>query len=135
MADISKLSVDDIEYDIKDETARTSISDLSDRLQALIDTVATLGSGGAVRVTEVTLLAENWVGEASPYSQVVSIDGVTERSKVDLSPSVEQLVVFHNKDLAFVAENEGGVVTVYAIGQKPENDYTIQATVREVDEG
>ncbi len=66
------------------------------------------------------------------YSQVVQIDGVTENSQVDLTPSVEQLAVFHEKDLAFVTENVDGVVTVYAIGQKPPNNYTIQVTITEV---
>ena len=51
---------------------------------------------------------------------------------MDLTPSVEQLAVFYDKDLTFVTENEDGVVTVYAIGQKPTNDYTIQVTITEV---
>jgi hypothetical protein len=80
----------------------------------------------------VSLPSANWVGSANLYSQVVDIDGVTENSQVDLTPSVEQLVIFYEKDLTFVTENEGGVVTVYAIGQKPENDYTIQVTITEV---
>lgn len=84
------------------------------------------------RIADVVLLAANWQGDAHPYSQVVAIDGVTANSQVDLTPSVEQLTVFYEKDVTFVAENEGGVVTVYAIGQKPANDYTIQATVTEV---
>lgn len=83
-------------------------------------------------LTEVQLLASRWEGEASPYSQVVVIDGITENTKVDLLPSVEQLAIFHNKDLAFVTENDDGIVTVYAIGQKPLNDYTIQAMISEV---
>lgn len=82
----------------------------------------------------VTLLADNWQGEDSPYSQVVEIEGTTEYSKIDLQPSVEQLAIFHDKDLAFVTENEDGVVTVYAIGDKPTNDYTIQVTIMEVTE-
>lgn len=86
----------------------------------------------AARIANVDLLAANWVGDASPYSQVVEIEGVTENSQVDLTPSIEQLVIFYEKDLGFVTENEDGVVTVYAIGQKPENDYTIQVTVTEV---
>ena len=90
-------------------------------------------TGPAARIADVNLLAANWVGKTSPYSQVVSIEGVTPNSQVDLTPSVEQLAVFYNKDLAFVTENEGGVVTVYAIGQKPANDYTIQATLTEVE--
>lgn len=92
-----------------------------------------LQSGGSTaRVAEIELLSTNWVGNASPYSQVVAIDGITPYSQVDLTPSVEQLTIFHDKDLAFVTENEDGTVTVYAIGQKPENDYTIQATIKEV---
>lgn len=84
------------------------------------------------RIAEVELLAANWVGEDSPYSQVVNIEGVTEFSQVDLTPSIEQLVVFYEKDLGFVTENDDGVVTVYALGQKPENDYTMQVTITEV---
>lgn len=85
-----------------------------------------------VRIATVELPAANWTGNSNPYSQVVAIDGITQNSQVDLTPSVEQLVIFHEKDLTFVTENDGGVVTVYAIGQKPTNDYTIQATIREV---
>ena len=62
----------------------------------------------------------------------MDIPGVTEYSKVDITPSAEQLAVFRNMDLALVAENEGGVVTVYAIGQKLTNDYTMQVLITEV---
>ena len=89
-------------------------------------------SKSSSKIAYVDLLASNWVGDSSPYSQVVEIDGVTENSQVDLTPSIEQLVVFYEKDLGFVTENEDGVVTVYAIGQKPENDYAIQVTITEV---
>lgn len=85
-----------------------------------------------VTIGYVTLLASKWVGEGNKYSQVVEIDGVTQNSQVDLTPSVEQLSIFYEKDLTFVTENEDGVVTVYAIGQKPTNDYTIQVTITEV---
>lgn len=88
--------------------------------------------GNLPKIGEVTLLASAWVGEDNLYHQVVEIEGVTENSQVDLTPDVQQLAIFYNKDLAFVTENEGGVVTVYAIGQKPINDYTIQVTITEV---
>ena len=84
------------------------------------------------RIAYIDLPASNWQGAASPYSQVVSVDGISENSQVDLTPSVEQLAIFHNKDIAFVTENEDGIVTVYCIGQKPANDYTIQVTITEV---
>ena len=90
--------------------------------------------GGKVpKISEVTLLAADWVGEDNLYRQVVEIDGVTENSQVDLTPDVHQLLVFYEKDLTFVTENENGIVTVYVIGQKPLNDYTIQVTITEVE--
>lgn len=88
---------------------------------------------GKATIGTVELLAANWVGEGNLYSQVVPVYGVTPNSQVDLTPSVQQLAIFHDKDLAFVTENEDGVVTVYAIGQKPENDYMIQVTITEVE--
>lgn len=99
---------------------------------AILTLAAMSGGGSAARIGEVALPASGWVGEGNLHSQVVEVTGVTENSQVDLTPSVEQLVVFYEKDLTFVTENEDGVVTVYAIGQKPENDYTIQVTITEV---
>ena len=91
------------------------------------------GSVGLERYVE--LLAANWVTEsAEKHSQVVSIDGVTENSQVDLTPTEDQLIIWREKELAFTTKNVDGVVTVYAIGQKPENDYTIQVTITEVKE-
>lgn len=88
--------------------------------------------GAAVKLTNITLPASAWKGAESPYSQVVAVEGVSVNSMVNLHPSVEQLEIFHEKDLALSTENEGGVVTVYAIGDKPTNDYTIQASIMEV---
>ena len=83
-------------------------------------------------IGEVELLSAKWEGGENLYHQVVTIEGVTENSQVDITPNVEQLVIFYEKDLTFVTENDGGIVTVYAIGQKPENDYTLQVTITEV---
>lgn len=99
-------------------------------INAMVDAVRKKAT--PARISEVTLRASGWTGSASPYSQIVTVNGVTENDQVDLTPSVEQLAVFHEKDLAFVTENDGGVVTVYAVGQKPTNDYTIQVTLTEV---
>lgn len=112
-----------------DDTAENGFTYNNTRIN-LLDVYESMNGGS--RVSEVTLLADGWVGEASPYSQIVAIDGITPYSQVDLTPSVEQLVIFHDKDLAFVTENDDGVVTVYAIGQKPANDYTVQVTITEV---
>lgn len=88
--------------------------------------------------------ADNWEAEdvedsngnviGSRYGQRVNINNavITPNSKVDMQISSEQMVIFYEKDLAFVAENEEGVVTIYCIGSVPENNYTIQVTVTEV---
>lgn len=85
-----------------------------------------------IRVADINLLASAWLGDTSPYSQVVDIAGITEYSQVDITPNVTQLDIFYNKDLTFVTENENGIVTVYAIGDKPQNDYVVQVTITEV---
>lgn len=73
-------------------------------------------------------------GADDRYYQVVTVQNavVTANSKIDLQPNAIQLSIFHEKDLAFVAENEDGVVRVYCVGQVPQNEYDINATVTEV---
>jgi hypothetical protein len=88
--------------------------------------------------------ADNWEAEdvkdssgnviGVRYGQTVNVNNavITENSKVDLQITSEQMVIFYQKDLAFVTENDDGVVTVYCVGSIPENDYKIQAIVTEV---
>lgn len=81
----------------------------------------------------VTLLAASWVSNDGVYSQVVELAGVTSHTKVDLQPTPDQDEIFRAKTLAFVAENDDGVITVFSIGAKPLNDYIIQVTLTEVE--
>ena len=84
-------------------------------------------------VTSVTLYASDWEGDGDTFYQVANLPGVKVNTKVDLQPTVEQLQEFHHRVLGFVTENEGGVVTVYAIGDKPTDDHIIQVTLTEVE--
>jgi hypothetical protein len=86
-----------------------------------------------VPASSVTLLATAWEGSGGSYSQVVEIPGVTAHTMVDLQPTVKQQCEFLDKILTFVAENDWGVVTVYAIGDKPTGNHTIQTTLTEVE--
>lgn len=88
--------------------------------------------------------AKNWVAEdvknssgeviGTRYYQVVNVNNavVTPNSKIDLQYSSEQMVIFNDRNLAFHAENENGVVYVYCTGTIPEYNYRLQATVTEV---
>lgn len=80
-------------------------------------------------------LGTSWTKDADDrYYQVVTVQNavITSNSKVDLQPSAEQLSVFHEKDLAFVAENHDGTIKVYCVGQVPKNEYNLQCTITEV---
>lgn len=102
-------------------------------LKTLTVNGVTYKATNTVPTDSVTLLASDWKGDGEVYSQVVEVPGVTAHTKVDLQPTSEQLAEFHYKILAFVAENEGGIVTVYSIGDKPDGDHTIQITKTEVE--
>lgn len=84
------------------------------------------------RVSTITLPKASWTGGASPYSQVVSINTVTSATKIELNPTVAQIVSLQNDDIALMAENNSGTVTVYSFGGKPSSDMTMQVTLTEV---
>lgn len=119
---------------------QTQIDNLIENLKKELDSYATTRA-------HINILggSDNWVAEevkdasgnviGTRYGQTVNVNNavITPNSKVDLQLSSEQMVIFYEKDLAFVAENEDGVVTIYCIGNVPENDYTLQATVTEVE--
>lgn len=84
------------------------------------------------KTTTVTILAANWTGEVNPWSQVVTVNGVTENSKVDLQPTALQIVSLQNDEISLMLQNDAGVVTAWAIGNKPTEDYTMQVLITEV---
>lgn len=83
----------------------------------------------------VTLAANAWInnaGDSESYYQQIRLDKVTANSKVDIQLSPSDLVTLKEKQITFTTVNDGGTVSVHAIGQKPEQDYTIYATITEV---
>jgi hypothetical protein len=98
------------------------------------DTNAYIKNMRKVRTVDVELLASAWVETeySNMWAQEIKISGSTKYTKVKLSPTIKQIAVFYGKHLAFDTETVDGVITAYAIGQKPMNDYIIQAEVTEV---
>ena len=76
--------------------------------------------------------ADGWVGNNSPFSQVVKIDDVTKDSKVDLQLTTDILSYLSDEEISLTISNNSGVVTVYALNAKPEIDITIQVSITEV---
>ena len=90
------------------------------------------GKADMPKLTNVNILAASWSGDSNPWYQVIDVNGVTANSKIDLQPTAIQIVELQNDDIAFMAENNDGIVTIYAIGDKPTKDYTMQALITEV---
>lgn len=84
------------------------------------------------RIATITLQHVNWTGSGESYSQVVNINTVTTATKIDLQPTAQQIVSLQNAEISLMVENNGGVVTCYAIGNKPTVDYTMQVLLQEV---
>lgn len=90
----------------------------------------------------ITIYPDQWVQATDDegnvilnrYYQNVTVNNavITPNSKVDLQPSPEDLIVFREKDMTFTAVNAEGNVRVCLIGQVPDSQYTMQATVTEV---
>lgn len=92
------------------------------------------GGGSSGKLIEITLPFANWKGAKNPYSMTLTIDGLSNRSRIELWPSVSNLERLRIMGTGLCTENDSGTVTVYAIGNKPDEDITIQASITEVSE-
>jgi hypothetical protein len=85
-----------------------------------------------LKSTTITLYENKWIEDGLKYSQVVSINGTTANSKIDLQPSPDQLADFVAGGVSLTTVNDNGVITVYAIGATPEGDCSMQVLITEV---
>ena len=119
--------------DYFNETDKAEINKYIDsKIEAALLILKNVVEKSLVKTVSISLYASKWLENDGKYSQSVSIANVTPYSKIDLQPSVEQLAIFYEKDIAFVVENRDGNITVFCVGQKPTNDYVMQATITEV---
>ena len=84
------------------------------------------------RSSTISLLAADWEGTSNPWAQNVFINGITKNSKIDLQPTAVQIVELQNDEISLMVENNNGALTCYAMGNKPETDYTMQVLITEV---
>lgn len=94
--------------------------------------IAETAPTNAPKLTRITILAEAWIGSGDLYSQVVSCNGVNVNSKLDLQPTPVQIVELQDAEISLMATNSNGTVTLWAIGNKPTVDYTMDVLITEV---
>ena len=80
------LTIHNTTYEIVDEYARSNLEKCIPKL------------------TTVTLSAANWTGSASPYSQAVTVNGVTNNSKLDLQPTAVQIVELQDAEITLMLQ-------------------------------
>lgn len=93
------------------------------------------GSSGIAdvpKLAKVLILANAWTGNNNPYSQSVTINGVGANSKLDLQPTPDQIVSLQDSEISLMLTNDNGVITAWAIGNKPTKDYVMDVLITEV---
>lgn len=95
-------------------------------------TPAMVGSAPAIKTAIVTLPVASWTGSASPYSQTVEISNVTANSRIDINPDTAVMNGAMEGGYGLVFGNNAGVITAYAVGDKPTAEITVQVSITEV---
>ena len=86
-----------------------------------------------VKKAALSLTTASWAGSASPYTQSVTLAGITVNSKVDLQMDSTAIgVMVDSGTTAIYIANNNGTLTAYAVGEKPTADLSVQVTITEV---
>ena len=93
---------------------------------------ALAGKQNRIWTGAITMAPAEWQGE-DPYSQVVTLPGVTPDCLIDLMPGLDvQASVISDGVLAMYVDNTDGVLTAFAIGGRPTTTLTIPVLVTEL---
>ena len=85
-----------------------------------------------VKKNTLSLPTASWTG-SGPYTQTVTITGITVNSKVDIQMDATALgVLIDSGTSAIWLENNNGTLTAKALGEKPNANLSVQVTITEV---
>lgn len=110
-----------------DETAETLATETY-----VIEQINTAVQSSLPKTTTVTMFVADWDGDAELWHQTVTVSGITANSKLDLQPTAIQIVNLRNSEITLMLQNDNGVATAWAIGNKPTEDYEMQVLISEV---
>lgn len=94
-----------------------------------------IDGSGAVFIVPKTLTASGWVGDSAPYTQPVTLDGLTDGRRARVYPAYGGVNI--DTDLAMreacaavsYAKQDGGNITFVCLEDKPEVDISIDVEV------
>ena len=85
-----------------------------------------------VKKNTLSIPTASWAG-SGPYTQTVTITGITVNSKVDIQMDATALgVLIDSGTSAIWIENNNGTLTAKALGEKPNANLSVQVTITEV---
>ena len=102
---------------------------------SILDVSALLENGGGsiTYAKEVELLAANWQTEKEGrYYQTFDIPKANTNSKMDVGLSETALEIMQDKVLTITATFRDGVTRVYALGDKPTQDFVVHISFEDV---
>lgn len=106
---------------------RKSINGSVDSNMVKID-AAIAAKADVSKTIQASLLASAWIGESAPYSQVITVNGLTADTNGTISgassASSEQRAAIRNAMLAVTGQADGEL-TITADGEKPEIDIPV----------
>lgn len=79
----------------------------------------------------VTLYANAWYGQGDIYTQPIYIKDITRHSIIDLDLTEVQEAFLDDNNTTLFISNAGNQTIAYAIGYKPELDYTVDLIITE----
>ena len=81
--------------------------------------------------SEITLLSGSWTLSENGlyYTQVVTIEGTTENSRVELEPTPDQIIQLMNQELTLFMGNTGGTIAAYCVNGVPSEDMTFEVRI------
>ena len=91
-------------------------------------------SGGSMpKLTTVSIPASGWSGITSPYSQVITVNGVNVNSRLELLPTPAQISELQEAEISLTVTNNNGTVTLYSFYGKPESNMEMQILITDVE--
>lgn len=130
-----ETTVSSIEASVGSElTAINEAKTAADSAQADVDALETEVSGKANKSTSVTatISGSAWTGSAAPYTNTVSIAGVTSDKLIEVlaqSLTDTQFEAYTNANISRITQGENSI-TLYAYGDKPTIDLPITVILR-----
>lgn len=94
---------------------------------------ATAAAKAVPTVSSITL-GTSWTAGSGAYTQVCTLDGISASTRVDLEPDADiiQQLAGDGVTALYIAVDDDGAATAYAVGAAPSVELTIQCTLWEV---